>query len=99
MTGFWGFVYMPGGHEFIGQVAILAVTCVVAYCCLRALFTELPRRSEPVEKLSVAYVWPSIQVEKRLFRGSKARFGASRAGLCSHERAWIEFFNRLTSSR
>jgi hypothetical protein len=44
MTGFWGFVYMPGGHLFVGQVAILAVTCVVAYCYLRTLFTELPRR-------------------------------------------------------
>jgi uncharacterized membrane protein len=34
---------MPGGCLFVGQVAILAVTCVVAYCCLRSLFTELPR--------------------------------------------------------
>ena len=23
---------------FVGQVAILAITCVVAYCCLRPLF-------------------------------------------------------------
>jgi hypothetical protein len=60
---------------------------------------ELPLKFEPVEKLSVACVWPSIRVEKRLIRDSRARFGASRAGLCSHERACIAFFNRLVSSR
>jgi hypothetical protein len=41
----------------------------------------------------------SIRVQKRLFRGSKARFEASRACLWSHQRAWIEFFNRLTTSQ
>ena len=25
---------------FVGQVAILTITCVVAYCCLRTLFTS-----------------------------------------------------------
>ncbi len=62
------------------------------------LFTELPTRLQAVEKppllLSVL-----VLVQKHLFRGSKARFGASRAGLCSHERAWTEFFNKLVSSR
>jgi hypothetical protein len=63
------------------------------------LFSWLPRRCEPVEKLPRRCFRFSIRVQKRLFRSSKARFGASRAALCSQKRAWIEFFNRLVSSR
>jgi peptidoglycan hydrolase-like protein with peptidoglycan-binding domain len=40
-----------------------------------------------------------MRVQKRLFRDSKARSGASSAGLCSHHRAWVAFFNRLGCSQ
>jgi hypothetical protein len=41
MTGFWGFVYMPGGHLFVGQVVILAVACgLYSPSCREEVFSE-----------------------------------------------------------
>ena len=80
MDGVEESVYRSGGHT----CCYLHVAFVLLVPKARGgipLFTQLPRVSE--------------LVEKHLFQGAIGRFGASRAGLCSHKRAWIEFFNRL----
>jgi hypothetical protein len=54
--------------------------------------SELPGISQPVEKVAGARLWPLIRPQKRHF----VAFGV---GLCTHKRAWIEFYNRLLPSR
>src|SRR5215204_1705761 len=46
------------------------------------------KTTQRVEKLPIACFWPSVQLLKRLFRGSKARFGSA-------DGPSVEFFNTL----
>jgi hypothetical protein len=64
----------------------------MATCAEGSVNNEFPRSPQAVEKLPVAYFWPSIGLQKRLFGGSKAQFGTP-------DEPSIEFFNKLESSR